>query len=106
MDGDGNAGCDPLEELLPNQQHTVIISISAAGVDVTVNNELVCSRIADARRPWPHVHVFASDPWHEPALATLNTLIVRPGSSKTVRTQIRLIVCPCFCRLRCYGTAR
>ena len=93
MDGDGNAGCDPLEELTPGQSTNVKISIGAGGVDVLVKHAtdsqavVVCSRIATTRRPWPHVHVFSGDPWHAPALASLTSLIVRPLQPKPVRTQ-------------------
>jgi len=87
MDGDGNAGCDPLDQLTPGQSTNVKISIGAGGVDVLVDGLVVCSRIATTRRPWPHVHVFSGDPWHEPALASLTSLIVRPLQPKPVRTQ-------------------
>lgn len=78
MDSSGNAGCDPMSELIPFRPHDVRIDIGQSGVVVTVDGRQVCGRQADARRPWPSVHVFASDPWHDAALATIKNLRIDP----------------------------
>ena len=94
MDADGNSGCDPDDELIPGQESQIKIQIGSNGVDVQVGGVVVCSRTANARRPWSHVHVFAADPWHEPALATISNLILSPLAPKPVRAQNRLAICP------------
>lgn len=77
MDSNGNAGCDPMDPLPLNVNSHIEVSIGQNGVDVSVNNVVMCSREASARRPWAHAHVFVSDPWHAPALATIGNLVVR-----------------------------
>ena len=83
MDGNGNAGCDPIlpggsEELPQGQETRIAIAIGANGVDVSLNDVVVCSRQASLRRPWQNVHVFAGDPWHDPADAKISRLVISP----------------------------
>ena len=87
MDSSGNSGCDPLQEVPPNMQTHIEVSIGQNGVNVYVNQagqqpRLECSRVASARRPWTHAHVFVTDPWYPPALATISNLKIRPGDTQ------------------------
>jgi hypothetical protein len=93
-DADGNSGCDPLDELLPNQQYQIEISVGQNGVQVKVNGVSMCDRVATARRPWPHVHVFAGDPWYEPADAMISSLVVSPLVGHSVRPYCSYSRCP------------
>jgi hypothetical protein len=83
MDSDGNSGCDPLEPLPPGVATHIEVSVGQNGVQVTLNQvgqppRIECSRMASVRRPWSHAHVFVTDPWYPPALATISNLKIRP----------------------------
>ena len=74
---DGNAGCDPEEELLPNEATSVKIVMEASLVTVFFGQEQVCTEARADRSTFENAVVFASDPWHPPAAATIRNFYLR-----------------------------
>lgn len=74
---DGNANCNPSDELPPNVPTTVTIDIGAGFYEVSVSQNgqtprQVCEGLRQNRRSFSHVHVWAADPFYEPAFATIS----------------------------------
>ena len=69
---DGNAGCDPPDELPARQATVVRIEMRPLSVVVYYNDELKCTQTRGDRRVFDDVVVYASDPWHVPARASIN----------------------------------
>ena len=78
MPSSGNANCNSDNGLTPGVEHHVAVSIGQGFVDVSVNGLSVCDGVRKDRRAFSTVHVYASDPWHVPALATISTLVMAP----------------------------
>eukprot|EP01052_Picozoa_sp_SAG31_P015233 SAG31_NODE_974_length_10627_cov_11.246201_6_plen_522_part_00 len=78
MPDSGNANCSPEEELRVNEESTVVVSIGQGFMDVNVNGVSVCDGVRKDRRRFSNVHVYASDPFYEPAIATINNLVLAP----------------------------
>ena len=69
--GDGNGGCDPDEELPADQPTTITIHIRATSVEVFFNGVSKCQADRGSRTTHSAASVYASDPWHSPASATI-----------------------------------
>eukprot|EP01052_Picozoa_sp_SAG31_P052717 SAG31_NODE_13144_length_890_cov_1.214918_1_plen_227_part_00 len=82
VDGDaanGNSQCNPTEELPPNRMTTVRIEVRSQHVEVWLNDELRCTADRSGnRQAFEGVTVYASDPFYEPAAATINNFFIRP----------------------------
>ena len=75
---DGNAGCDPPAALVANQVSTVRIAMMINSVEVFINGASVCTEARADRQAFTSAVVYASDPWHEPARASLGNFYMRP----------------------------
>ena len=69
---DGNAGCDPPEELPAGATTSVRIEMRPLSVTVYYGEELRCTQSRGDRQVFEDVVVYAADPWHTPALASIN----------------------------------
>ena len=78
MPSSGNANCNSDNGLTPGREYHVAVSIGQGFVDVSVNGLSVCDGVRKDRRAFSTVHVYASDPWHVPALATISNLVMAP----------------------------
>lgn len=74
--GDGNAGCDPEEQLPLNEVTTVRMDMTADGVETFYNGVSKCSQAGRDRTNFDNIQVYAADPWHEAAAGTLAMLQV------------------------------
>jgi hypothetical protein len=54
-------------ELTPNQSYQVSIAIRATSVAVTIDGRPECTMPKSQRQLLSNVHVYASDPWYDPA---------------------------------------
>jgi hypothetical protein len=72
----GDDACDVANPVTPNTDTRVEIAVHQLQVTVKVNGAIVCQEARQDRAIFPTVHVYASDPWHEPALATLSDFIM------------------------------
>ena len=68
----GNDGCDPGEELELGVPTVVRLEIRATAVEVFINGESKCSSDRAQRTAHQGAHVYASDPWHPAAIATIS----------------------------------
>jgi hypothetical protein len=73
----GNDNCNPSDELPPNVPTTVTIDIGAGFFEVSVSQpgqqpRQVCEGLRKDRRAFQNAHVWAADPWYEPALGTIS----------------------------------
>ena len=73
---DGNNGCDPEVELAADVPSAVRIEIRANAVEVFINDESQCQSDRTERTPHESAHVFASDPWHNPANAMISDFYI------------------------------
>jgi len=78
---DGNAGCDPDEELPANVATTVRVEMRPGFVEVWYgeagSDELKCTAARGDRQTFDNVVVYAADPWHAPADALINNFYVQ-----------------------------
>ena len=69
---DGNAGCDPPDELAVGVVTIVRIEMRPLSVNVYYGDELKCTQSRGDRQVFADVVVYASDPWHTPARASID----------------------------------
>lgn len=74
---EGNANCNPSDELPPNVPTTVTIDIGAGFFEASVSQQgqqprQVCEGLRQNRQVFSHVHVWAADPFYEPAYARIS----------------------------------
>jgi len=74
--GDGNAGCDPDEQLPTNEWTTVRLDMTAGGMEVFYNAVSKCSAAGRDRTNFSGIQVYAADPWHDTAAASIRQLTV------------------------------
>jgi len=74
---DGNAGCDPPEELPEGEVTVVRIEMRPLSVMVYYGGELKCTQTRGDRQVFDSVVVYAADPWHVPALASINRFFLQ-----------------------------
>ena len=78
---DGNAGCDPEAELPANEPTTVRVEMRPGFVEVWYgepgNDELRCTQARGDRQAFDNVVVYAADPWHTAADASINNFYVK-----------------------------
>ena len=75
---DGNAGCDPPNPLPANERSTVRVEMMASSVEVFINDVSVCADVRADRQAFTAATVYAPDPWHDHAQATLHSFYLRP----------------------------
>ena len=76
---DGNSQCNPTESLPPDVATTVRIEVRSQHVEVWLNDQLRCTADrSGSRRAFTGVTVYASDPYYEPAAASINNFFVMP----------------------------
>ena len=73
---DGNSGCDPEEELPPLVTTVVLIEMTPSKVEVFLNGVSKCVGKRTGRTPFTNVSVYASDPWHDAAEATIDNIFI------------------------------
>ena len=61
----GNAGCDPEEQLPLNEVTNVRMVMTATTVEVLYNGVSKCSQAGRDRTNFDNIQVYAADPWHE-----------------------------------------
>ena len=78
---DGNAGCDPEEQLSANVPTTVRVEMRPGFVEVWFgepgSDELRCTAARGDRQTFDNVVVYAADPWHAAADASINNFYVK-----------------------------
>eukprot|EP01046_Picozoa_sp_COSAG06_P055327 COSAG06_NODE_10141_length_1741_cov_3.827040_2_plen_95_part_00 len=75
---DGNAGCDPPGPLPASVVTRVRIEMMINSVEVFINDASVCVEARGDRQAFTAATVYASDPWHDPARASLSNFYLRP----------------------------
>ena len=76
---DGNSQCNPTESLPPNVVTHVRIEVRSQHVEVWLNDQLRCTADrSGSRRAFTGVTVYASDPYYEPAAASINHFYMMP----------------------------
>ena len=74
---DGNAGCDPEEELPANTVTTVRVEMRPGFVEVFYDEVLKCTEARGDRQAFDSVVVYAPDPWHTAANAAINNFFMK-----------------------------
>ena len=74
---DGNAGCDPEEELPANTATTVRVEMRPGFVEVFYDEVLKCTEARGDRQAFDSVVVYAPDPWHTAANAAMNNFFMK-----------------------------
>jgi len=82
--GDGNAGCDPEEQLPLNEWTTVRMDMTAGGMEVFYNGVSKCTQEGRDRSAFNNIQVYAADPWHETAAGSMRQLTVIAMDSNDV----------------------
>ena len=78
MPSSGNANCSPDDPLRVGVASDVVISIGSGFMDVSINGVSQCDGVRKSRRAFQTVHAYVSDPWHAPALAMIDNLVMAP----------------------------
>ena len=84
---DGNAGCDPEEELPANTATTVRVEMRPGFVEVWYNDVLKCTEARGDRQAFDNVVVYAADPWYPPVSASINNLYAVSYTHLTLPTK-------------------
>lgn len=69
---DGNNDCSPQEELQAGRPTTVQIDIRQTHVEVFYDGHSRCDEPRSGAHEWSPVHMYMSDPWHDPGLASIS----------------------------------
>ena len=64
---DGNAGCDPEEELPANTATTVRVEMRSRLIEVLLNGRRQCTAVRGDQQAFDSVVVYAADPWYQEA---------------------------------------
>lgn len=80
--GNGNALCNPADPLQVNIKSTISVDIGAGFYQVTINGVQVCDGLRKDRRTFQTVHVWAGDPFYEPAYATIENFYMQPNQPR------------------------
>ena len=74
---EGNAGCDPATVLRPGTTYQIKVMMARTGVTITINNqpEPSCTQARTSRSLWTSAHLFAADPWYDPADAKISNMV-------------------------------
>ena len=70
----GNDECVIRDELQPNRPYAIRIAVHERSVAVSIDGVQKCQEPRTERQKLSNVHVYASDPWYEPAHATIADL--------------------------------
>jgi len=112
--GDGNAGCDPEEQLPLNEVTNVRMQMTAGGVEVFYNGVSKCTAEGRDRTNFNNIQVYACDPWHEAAQGTLQMLqviamdsgdVLVPGATYLTASPMQLVQGNEWPPLRCPSTS-
>jgi hypothetical protein len=74
---DGNAGCDPEEELSEGASVPVRIVLRPNQMQVLFGDAVVCEAVRADRTAFEDVSVYAADPWHPSADATIERFYLK-----------------------------
>jgi len=74
----GNEGCDPDDQLPAGETTSVTLQMTASGFTVLYNGTVKCEGNRGDRQFFPLATVWAPDPWHAPARATLANFYLLP----------------------------
>ena len=83
---DGNARCTPSDALPPNQKTNIQVDMGKVHMEVTFTfadgRIATCEGVRKNRRQFSTVHVWAGDPFYEPALATIENFWMQENSPR------------------------